>query len=168
MRASCNGWAESHRLRPIGGRPVVLPRRICKPFAAGSSSLTQVPGGCHRSSPPRSGQPTGRSFRGPSNSGDAGYVLVSGRLIKAATGKDLLDDRAIGRRFLGGQLKLVAGKDRRVATQAGLFEQHAGLRRLGDIAERACDQPPFLVGGEDAPRLQAGDERGVIGEQVAP
>jgi len=31
-----------------------------------------------------------------------GYVLVSGRVIKAATGRELLDDPGIGRLFLGG------------------------------------------------------------------
>jgi branched-chain amino acid transport system ATP-binding protein len=33
---------------------------------------------------------------------DVGYVLVSGRLIKAATGEELLGDPSIGRLFLGG------------------------------------------------------------------
>ncbi len=33
---------------------------------------------------------------------DLGYVLVSGDLVKAASGDDLLDDRDVGRLFLGG------------------------------------------------------------------
>jgi branched-chain amino acid transport system ATP-binding protein len=33
---------------------------------------------------------------------DIGYVLVAGRLAKAASGRELLDDPATGRLFLGG------------------------------------------------------------------
>jgi branched-chain amino acid transport system ATP-binding protein len=33
---------------------------------------------------------------------DVGYVLVAGRLVKAAQGKELLDDPSVGRLFLGG------------------------------------------------------------------
>jgi branched-chain amino acid transport system ATP-binding protein len=33
---------------------------------------------------------------------DVGYVLVSGKLVKAGYGKELLEDPDIGRLFLGG------------------------------------------------------------------
>jgi branched-chain amino acid transport system permease protein len=33
---------------------------------------------------------------------DVGYVLVAGRLVEAAPGKELLDDPSVGRLFLGG------------------------------------------------------------------
>jgi ABC-type branched-subunit amino acid transport system ATPase component len=33
---------------------------------------------------------------------DIGYVLVAGRVVKAAKGRELLDDPDIGRLFLGG------------------------------------------------------------------
>ena len=33
---------------------------------------------------------------------DVGYVLVSGQVAKAGTGRELLDDPDVGRLFLGG------------------------------------------------------------------
>ena len=33
---------------------------------------------------------------------DIGYVLVAGRLVRAGTGRELLEDPRVGRLFLGG------------------------------------------------------------------
>ncbi len=33
---------------------------------------------------------------------DVGYVLVAGRVVRAGTGRELLDDPEVGRLFLGG------------------------------------------------------------------
>ena len=100
---------------------------------------------------------------------DIGYVLVAGRVVKAGRGEGAArrsrHGAAVSRRV---SYERVAGVDRRLARPRRLLEQRAGLRCLGGAAERPGDQPPLLVGREHPAGLKPGDERGVIGEEIAP
>ena len=42
------------------------------------------------------------------------------------------------------------------------------MRRFLDIGERPGDQPPFLVRRKHALGLKAGDQRGMIADQILP
>jgi hypothetical protein len=65
-------------------------------------------------------------------------------------------------------LERVAGVDCRLAGARRLLEQRAGLCRFGGAAEGPGDQPPFFVRGEHAARLKSRDQRGMVGQELAP
>ena len=70
--------------------------------------------------------------------------------------------------FWADRLEGIAGEHRRLARQVRFLEQSASLRRLLDIGEGTCDEPPFLVRREHALGLETRDKRRMIADQIFP